>query len=273
MAELAWMCLALAVLTVPSASPVRNRVQALGTAGRLAPLSSRRPRRLRGAVFIAAPVLAIAVGCAVATVRAGALVGATMVVVCGLAMHLLLDVRRRRTAARHRSRLSAAVRILVAELEVGSGGASALDAAAEVAGPYAQVLRAAAESSRQGVGAAATLSSDATLRHLGLAWDVGERAGAPLAAVLERVADDMTVVESQRRSVAVALAGARASAGLMALLPGLGLAMGTAMGGDPVRFLLGSPAGRLVLCLGVLLDAAGVLWMRSVLHRAEAVLA
>jgi tight adherence protein B len=46
--------------------------------------------------------------------------------------------------------------------------------------------------------------------------------------------------------------------------------MGMAMGARPLAFLIGSNAGRVVCCAGVLLDAAGVLWLRGLLRRAEA---
>jgi Flp pilus assembly protein TadB len=41
------------------------------------------------------------------------------------------------------------------------------------------------------------------------------------------------------------------------------------MGAHPGGFLLGAGAGRAVCCAGVLLDVAGVLWMRAILRRAE----
>ncbi|MDT4928572.1 MAG: hypothetical protein QOF92_1439, partial [Pseudonocardiales bacterium] len=34
-------------------------------------------------------------------------------------------------------------------------------------------------------------------------------------------------------------------------------------------FLTGAPAGKVLCCVGVLLDVAGVFWMRRIVHRAE----
>jgi Flp pilus assembly protein TadB len=44
--------------------------------------------------------------------------------------------------------------------------------------------------------------------------------------------------------------------------------MGLAMGAHPVGFLIHSPAGRLVCCVGVLLDVGGVLWVRRIVRSA-----
>jgi Flp pilus assembly protein TadB len=41
------------------------------------------------------------------------------------------------------------------------------------------------------------------------------------------------------------------------------------MGARPWDFLIGAPAGRAVCCVGVVLDVAGVAWMRHILRRAE----
>ena len=53
-------------------------------------------------------------------------------------------------------------------------------------------------------------------------WAVSERSGAPTAAVLDRVEQDLRARESQTREIAAQLAGARSTAGLLALLPALG---------------------------------------------------
>ncbi len=84
--------------------------------------------------------------------------------------------------------------------------------------------------------------------------------------MLARVAADLAAADMQRRTVAVALAGPRSSALLLSGLPLLGIALGAAMGARPVPFLLGDPLGRVLCCVGVLLDAAGLLWMRRILR-------
>ncbi len=113
------------------------------------------------------------------------------------------------------------------------------------------------------------LGEDPNTRPIGLAWQLGEDTGAALAGVLGRVATDLADVDEQRRTVAVALAGPRASAGLLTALPLVGIGLGAAMGARPWEFLFGPPAGRVVCCVGVVLDAAGVFWIRRILSRAE----
>jgi tight adherence protein B len=113
------------------------------------------------------------------------------------------------------------------------------------------------------------LAADPDTRPVGIAWQLGEDTGAALAGVLGRVAADLGAADEQGRTVAVALAGPRASAALLTGLPLVGIAMGTAMGARPIAFLTTTQAGRLVCCVGVLLDVAGVLWMGRILRRAE----
>ena len=60
---------------------------------------------------------------------------------------------------------------------------------------------------------------------------------------------------------AVELAGPRASAAMLAALPLLGLALGAAMGADPIGALTGSLAGLALGAAGIVLDALGILWM------------
>jgi tight adherence protein B len=101
------------------------------------------------------------------------------------------------------------------------------------------------------------------------AFRVAESAGVPLAAALAGVDRDLRARTDLTHAVSGAVAGARASAALLAGLPVLGLLLGAAMGAHPLDFLTGSAAGRLACCLGVLLDSAGVVWTQRLVARAE----
>jgi tight adherence protein B len=198
---------------------------------------------------------------------AGAAVGALLGVLAG-------DVGSGRAAAVRRRDLHTALRVLVGELEAGSGPGIAL-AAAGAAGPSVrEPFAEAARAAERGEDAGAVLADVAPtpgnegLRAIGVAWQVGETTGAELAGVLGRVAADLAAAREQRRAVDTALAGPRSSATLLAGLPLVGIGLGLAMGAQPLDFLTRVPSGRLVCCAGVLLDAAGVLWMRAILHRA-----
>ncbi len=97
---------------------------------------------------------------------------------------------------------------------------------------------------------------------LAAAWRVRSACGASLASIVHRVELDVADAVDRRRTVDTALAGPRSSALLLALLPVLGIVLGTAMGADPLGFLLSPGAGGLVLLVGVAADAGGVVLMR-----------
>ncbi|WP_054053841.1 hypothetical protein [Alloactinosynnema sp. L-07] len=56
------------------------------------------------------------------------------------------------------------------------------------------------------------------------------------------------------------MAGPRASALMLALLPLLALALGESMGAAPIAVLTSSPVGQTLLVIGVALVCAGVTW-------------
>jgi len=98
---------------------------------------------------------------------------------------------------------------------------------------------------------------------------VSERSGAPAAAVLDRVEQDLRARQDQRREIAAALAGARSTGTLLAVLPLLGIGLGAGMGAHPVTVLLAQPRGQMALGAGVVLEALGVLWTSRIITSAE----
>ena len=56
------------------------------------------------------------------------------------------------------------------------------------------------------------------------------------------------------------MAGARATAAVLAGLPIVGAALGHAIGADPIRFLFAPGAGNWLLFIGVTLSCGGLLW-------------
>lgn len=218
-------------------------------------------------------VLAAACVAAVAVVgaRGGVFLAVPAAAVLATSVVLVRDgFGRRATAARHRD-LSTAIRVLVGELETGAQAGAALSAAAASDPRVAEAFGSAARVAMRGgdVGAVLAEADDPDVRVIGLAWRLGDATGAALAGVLGRVAADLAEADEQRRTVAVALAGPRSSAAVLSGLPVLGIALGAAMGARPLPFLTGVPAGRALCCAGVLLDVAGVLWMRRIVLRAE----
>lgn len=91
-------------------------------------------------------------------------------------------------------------------------------------------------------------------------FEVCEGSGAPVAAILDRLA---LAIEAEQDASALretALAGPRATVRLLSWLPFVGLGLGVIMGIDPIGALLGSPMGWTVLATGVAFSLAGRIW-------------
>ncbi|MEP6760861.1 MAG: type II secretion system F family protein [Sporichthyaceae bacterium] len=121
----------------------------------------------------------------------------------------------------------------------------------------------------QALQATAALGGGAGLRRLAACWQVSERSGSGLAPSVSRLTATLRDEEQVRREVAAQLAGPRATSVLLAMLPAFGLAMGSAMGADPVAVLLGTPLGQGCLVLGLLLETAGLWWIARITLGAE----
>jgi tight adherence protein B len=169
-------------------------------------------------------------------------------------------------AARRERDLVTALHLLAAELSSGALPESALRAAAAAGPAYQADLADAADAVRRGD---PPDFDTPVLLPLGRAWRVAADTGAPLAGVVERVAGDVTGRIALRRDVTAAVAGARSSAFLLAVLPVLGVLLGTAMQANPVHVLFGSSAGRMLCLAGVLLDACGVAWTHRLAAKAQ----
>jgi tight adherence protein B len=209
-------------------------------------------------------------GCVAATVAVLGWAGPVLATATGIGAatlaRLVLVALRRRTARRREAELTSAVRLIAAELESGSRPSAAFTAAAGASPTWRTEFTAAATACHAGHDP--PFEAD-ELRGLGDAWRVADSAGAPLAAVVRRVADDLAGRVEQRQAVAAAVAGARSSAALLAGLPVLGLLLGAAMQAHPLEVLLTTRAGQLVCLCGVAFDAAGVLWTQRLAASAE----
>ncbi|MER5970290.1 type II secretion system F family protein [Streptomyces sp. NPDC002055] len=100
-------------------------------------------------------------------------------------------------------------------------------------------------------------------------WQVAADSGAGLAAGLERVADALRAERAQGEELEAQLAGTRATAVMLALLPLVGLLMGSALGAEPLRVLLHTPAGWMCLLVGGALEYAGLVWTARVVRAAS----
>ncbi|MFC4959511.1 type II secretion system F family protein [Streptomyces mauvecolor] len=100
-------------------------------------------------------------------------------------------------------------------------------------------------------------------------WQAAVDGGAGLASGLERLESALRAEREQQDALSSELAGPRTTVLLLALLPVLGLVLGTAMGASPLRVLLHSPAGFGCLLMAAVLEAAGVWWAARIVRAGE----
>ena len=187
--------------------------------------------------------------------------------------------RVRAAGARERLRAAATAEMcegLAAELRAGRSPSEALLRAIEVTPTaLAEEMRPTRTAAHSGGDVAASLwdaggrPGAIGLRRLGVCFRVGAGAGGAFAPAVERLAGALRDEEAARQEVSAQLAGARATARLLAALPFLGTFLGFGLGVDPFGFWFGSLAGFGCLGAGVVLDALGVLWMRRLARAAE----
>ncbi|MBT2453716.1 type II secretion system F family protein [Streptomyces sp. ISL-86] len=177
---------------------------------------------------------------------------AEVVALCGAAVGEL------RAGAQPGQALTAAIRRTAA----GPGGPGAAEAgvlaAAAFGGDVPGALRlAAGEPGAEG------------LAGMAACWRVSVDGGAGLAAGLDRLEGALRAERDRQESLRAQLAGARSTAVVLALLPLVGLLIGTGLGADPLRVLLHTPMGWGCLLAGGLLEALGLLWCRRIVRAGE----
>lgn len=185
-------------------------------------------------------------------------IGAGLVVV-----RQVRSARARALVERRRAEVADLLGLMAAELRAGALPAGVLVGLARDFDVLAPAARAAAS----GGDVPAALRHGATepgrslLADVAGAWLVAERAGAPLATVLDRLEQSSRADREIAREVGAGVAPARATGRLMALLPIVGLALGSGLGGDPVAVLTSTWPGVLCLAAGTGLACCGVVWV------------
>lgn len=243
---LACLALALAVLVAPP----RHRMAARAS-----------HRRFPAALVVVACAAAAAIFLSVPATIAAAILCATVA------------IRRRRASAR-RARsaevvaLQGALDVLAGELRVGAHPVAAFETAArEVDGPVAGSLRAVAARARLGADVAAGLRTFAETsrlpghwHRLALFWQLAQAHGLAIATLMRAAHRDITERERFSTRVDSGMAGARATATVLAGLPVIGIGLGQLIGADPLGFLLSGGVGGWLLAVGVTLACCGLLW-------------
>ncbi|AFM19458.1 Flp pilus assembly protein TadB [Mycolicibacterium chubuense NBB4] len=218
--------------------------------------------------------------CAVVVWAALALVvPVTGVLAAGVLGATVLSRRRLRRRASVRvaeaAALQGALDLLVAELRVGAHPVGAIEvAAAEADGQVAESLNAVAARALLGADVAAGLRAEAQRstspghwNRLAECWELAQRHGLAIATLLQAAQRDIAERERFRGRVEAGMAGARATAAILAGLPALGVLLGHAIGAEPVRFLLSDGAGGGFLVVGTVLICCGLLWSDRITSR------
>ena len=196
--------------------------------------------------------------------------------------HVVRSVRHGQAALRHwwtRNTRADARRREAAELILGlSAELTAglpLDVALVRAAATNPVCPHAVSAATIGGDVAAALRRDAhdqglpVLSSLATVWQVAQGSGAGLAAATHRLGSSALAQQRLRRELAGQMAGPRATARVLAVLPVVGLILGSGLGGSPLAWLFGTPIGLVVLVLGIALDIAGLLWIRAMVTKVE----
>jgi tight adherence protein B len=131
-------------------------------------------------------------------------------------------------------------------------------AAAAIGEPIAAALAADARQARS-----------AALAAVAACWSAAADGGASLADGLDRTAGLARAEQRITADLATETAGPRATARTLAALPLVGAGLGQLLGADPLGWLIGTPAGRVCLAVGAVLQAAGLLWSRRIVARAQ----
>lgn len=175
---------------------------------------------------------------------------------------------RRRRAVAESGALETALDALAGELRVGAHPVRAFALAA------AESTHPAVAAGLGGVAARAQLGADvatglrdaaacsalaAQWERLAAYWELGGQHGLAIATLMQAAQRDIAARQSFSARVDAGMAGARASATLLACLPVLGVLLGQLIGARPVVFLLGGTGGVLSL-IGICLVCAGLLW-------------
>ena len=219
-------------------------------------------------------LVAVAATCvvAVAVPSTPAQIALVAIAAVGLfALRLRMTARQRANTATFRAEVARVIRSASAELRAGvdpaaalraaTGGTSRLEAQRRA---WEMVHAAGGTDVRTALHAAASTPGGEGLADVAAAWHLAEQTGAPLAAILDRIAGSIQSEVELDREVAVEAGPARATARLMAVLPVFGLGLGFLLGVNPVAVLVGSGLGVACLVGGLALACCGVWWIESI---------
>ncbi|AOW95103.1 secretion protein F [Rhodococcus sp. WMMA185] len=255
------LTLALAVLVVPPSrsQPRLNAMIGGISTRRRAPVPWTVPLALIGAVAVYE--------------MGGYFAVLATIIICATVWFRL--ARRRSTRAKNAELrlILSSLEVVAAELRVGTHPAAACEIAAdECKGAVSAAFRAAAARSRLGGSAADGFRITSSrvgieLGRIADIWAVAEAHGLALVELLEAARADLLGRSRFSQRTEAGLAGARATASVLAGLPLLGIGLGEMMGAAPVTVLSGGGLGGILLILGAGLVCVGLLWTDRITGR------
>jgi tight adherence protein B len=95
---------------------------------------------------------------------------------------------------------------------------------------------------------------------LAVCWQLAAQHGLGISVLMRAAQRDIVARQRFSTRVTAKLAGARATATILAALPVLGVLLGQLIDAQPLRFLLGGHAGGWLLVIGTTLACGGLLW-------------
>lgn len=196
-------------------------------------------------------------------------------IACATAIHTLVRSRQKKNVTQRLEATATYLGHLVAALRAGS---TVADASARAVGQLPdttpaeltrELERAAAHTRRGGNGASILAESHLNeLRDVGALWGLSSRLGIPMADLLESARSRIDNALRHRQATNAALAGPRATAVVLSVLPLAGILMGQAMGARPIALLTGGGLGSLLLLGGTALVCAGFYTSQFIIGRA-----
>lgn len=247
-----------AALAIPPAHPARR----VDVAGRSFNLAALLP------VATAAAVPIVLATDRLFVVLAACAAGAT-------AVHTVVRSRRVKAVTARLESTATYLGHLVAALRAGSTVAEACGRAVEklpddTPGDLVRELERAAAHARRGGNGAAVLADSPfdELRDVASLWLLSSRLGIPIADLLDSARSRIDNDLRHRQATTAALAGPRATAVVLSVLPLAGILMGQAMGARPVALLTGGGLGSLLLLGGTMLVCAGFYTSQFIIGRA-----
>lgn len=107
------------------------------------------------------------------------------------------------------------------------------------------------------------------LEQLAVAWELSQETGAPLASLVEQIIFTFEEMEKRRALIHTETAGVKATVYVLAALPLIGMFLAAMLGINVITWFFTGLFGFGCLLAGVLLELAGIVWVRRMIAHAN----